>query len=382
MSTDDKKINVDDITFDDMLGDGIEDAIQTLEEEPQKEIKTETNEEDNAADEQVLAETNLDDDAEAKIEEEEEVGSKRKKTTSKREDQSTEIVEEKGEEALDDTVVSQVLSTLGYEVDDAYDDTTEGLVALTKDVGAQMAEEQLDALFQKYPLIRNHLDYVMNGGDSQNFMTMYDPRSDYSKVNLNKDDVQLQKYVLGEYFKTKGHDKSFVEDLLEDYEDSGKLHTKATQAQKALVEAQQKQRAAALEQQKQQQVKARKEQKQFWDDVYNTIDESQDFKGIVVPEREKKKFFNYLSKPVTKEGYTQRDIDHSESKMDVKLAIDYLMFKGFNLDTIIDKKARTKSVKTLKDKIRGHKESLKSAKGARRTSSKPVDIDDLDLSLF
>ena len=382
MSTDDKKINVDDITFDDMLGDGIEDAIQTLEEEPQKEIKTETNEEDNAADEQVLAETNLDDDAEAKIEEEEEVGSKRKKTTSKREDQSTEIVEEKGEEALDDTVVSQVLSTLGYEVDDAYDDTTEGLVALTKDVGAQMAEEQLDALFQKYPLIRNHLDYVMNGGDSQNFMTMYDPRSDYSKVNLNKDDVQLQKYVLGEYFKTKGHDKSFVEDLLEDYEDSGKLHTKATQAQKALVEAQQKQRAAALEQQKQQQVKARKEQKQFWDDVYNTIDESQDFKGITVPEREKKKFFNYLSKPVTKEGYTQRDIDHSESKMDVKLAIDYLMFKGFNLDTIIDKKARTKSVKTLKDKIRGHKESLKSAKGARRTSSKPVDIDDLDLSLF
>ena len=382
MSTDDKKINVDDITFDDMLGDGIEDAVQTLEEEPQKEIKTETNEEDNAADEQVLAETNLDDDAEAKIEEEEEVGSKRKKTTSKREDQSTEIIEEKGENELDDTVVSQVLSKLGYEVDDAYEDTTEGLVNLTKDVGAQIAEEQLDALFQRYPLIRNHLDYVMNGGDSQNFMTMYDPRSDYSKVNLNKDDVQLQKYVLGEYFKTKGHDKSFVEDLLEDYEDSGKLHTKATQAQKALVEAQQKQRAAALEQQKQQQVQARKEQKQFWDDVYNTIDESQDFKGIVVPEREKKKFFNYLSKPVTKEGYTQRDIDHSESKMDVKLAIDYLMFKGFNLDTIIDKKARTKSVKTLKDKIRGHKESLKSAKGARRTSSKPVDIDDLDLSLF
>ena len=68
--------------------------------------------------------------------------------------------------------------------------------------------------------------------------------------------------------------------------------------------------------------------------------------------------------------------------MDVKLAIDYLMFKGFNLDTIIDKKARTKSVKTLKDKIKGHKESLKSAKGARKTSSKPVDIDDLDLSLF
>ena len=253
MSIDDKKINVDDITFDDILGDGINDTVETIEEEPQEEVIA--NEEDNATDEKVLAEATLDDDAEAKIEEEEEeVKPKRKKTTSKTENESDETIEEKAENELDDTVVSQVLSKLGYEVDDAYEDTTEGLVNLTKDVGAQIAEEQLDQLFQKYPLIKNHLDYVLNGGDSQNFMTMYDPRSDYSKVNVGKDDVQLQKYVLGEYFKTKGHDKDFIEDLLEDYEDNGKLHNKATQAKKALVEAQQRQRAAALEQQKKQQV--------------------------------------------------------------------------------------------------------------------------------
>ena len=123
------------------------------------------------------------------------------------------------------------------------------------------------------------------------------------------------------------------------------------------------------------------EQKKFWDGIYTTIEDSKEFKGIAVPEREKNKFFDYLSKPVTKEGYTQRDVDHSKADMDIKLAIDYLMYKGFNLDKLIDKKARTKSTIRLKDKIKGHQDSIKSArKTAKR--SKSVDIDDLDLSLF
>ena len=68
--------------------------------------------------------------------------------------------------------------------------------------------------------------------------------------------------------------------------------------------------------------------------------------------------------------------------MDTKLAIDYLMYKGFNLDKLIDKKARTKSTRALKDKIKGHTESLKSAKKASRAPSTAVDIDSLDLQLF
>ena len=68
--------------------------------------------------------------------------------------------------------------------------------------------------------------------------------------------------------------------------------------------------------------------------------------------------------------------------MDVKLAMDYLMYKGFNLDKLIDKKARTKSTQSLKSRIKGHQETIKSARKASRTPSKAVDIEDLDLSLF
>jgi hypothetical protein len=329
-----------------------------------------------------LAETNLDEDVEAKKEEEEDVKPERKAVTSREERKPDEVNETEGEEALeDDTIVGAVLSKLGYSTEEAYDDTTEGLVSLAKDVGSQIAEEQLDELFNSHPLIKDHLDYVMNGGNSQDFMTMYDPRQDYSKMKIRETDFRTQRTVLQQYFKAKGHDDTFIDDLINDYEDGGKLFSKATQAKEALSKSQEQTRKQALVTQREQLKVQQQEQKKFWDGVYNTIDTSAEFKGISVPEREKGKFFDYLSKPVTKEGYTQRDLDHANSQMDVKLAIDYLMFKEFNLDKLIDKKARTKSTQNLRDKIKGHQENIKSAKKARRSTSK-VDLDDLNIDLF
>ena len=378
MSTDDKKINVDDISFEDLIDGGIQDSTEVEE----LELETNETEETNAKVEEEVVENDLDADAKEKEEEESIEAPVQKSRAKKETPKSIEEDAEETSEKEDDSIVSQVLSTLGYEVDDAYEDTTEGLVALTKDVGTQIADETLDKLFEQYPLVGKHLEYVMNGGDSQQFMVTNDPRQDYSKIEIKENDIMSQKSVLSEYFRLKGHDKEFIDELLEDYEDSGKLQAKADSALKALAQAQAQHKEQMLEDQRKQQQNYVAEQQKFWDGVYDTIDKSKEFKGISIPEREKSKFFDYLSKPVTKEGYTQRDLDHNESDMDVKLAIDYLMFKGFNLDKIINKKARTKSTRALKDKIKGHKESLKSAKKASRAPSTAVDIDSLDLSLF
>ena len=385
MSTDDKKINVDDITFDDLIGDGIQDVVEV--EEPQEEVKTQENveepekkveedsleadveakKENDQRQEQVLAETDLGAPEETKE------APKFVKPTTKTEGKET---------AEDDSVVSQVLEALGYKTKEAYDDTPDGLIEMTKDIGAQIAEEQLDTLLNQHPLVKNHLQYVMSGGRSEDFMASNDPRTDFSKMQIKDNDVQSQKYVLSQYFKMKGHDNEFINELLNDYEDTGKLAEKSKAAQTKLSEAQNQQRQQMMQQQRQVQQQRYTETKKFWDGVYSTIDKSREFKGITIPDREKTKFFDYLSKPVTKEGYTQRDLDHTKSDMDVKLAIDYLMFKGFNLDKLINTKAKTKSTKSLKDRIRKHQETIKSARKVSRTPSKSVDVDDLDLSLF
>lgn len=369
MSDAQEKIALDDISFDDMF-DGVSMDSETNTEEV---VEEPTNETPEAAE--------LDEDAALMSEEPEE---KVEEDDEEPEDEPDKVEEQEDvtEEAAEDgTLVGEILSKLGYEVEDEYEDTTEGLLQLTQDMSSKMAEDQLDELFEKYPLVKNHLEYVLNGGDSQEFMQAYDPQLDYEKIEISEDDVRSQKGILADYFAAKGHDRDFIEEMLEDYEDTGKLFQKSQAAKTALAQQQGAQRQQLLEQQKQQRAKQEEEQTQFWNGVYETISNTDEFAGITVPKRDKAKFFDYVSKPVTKEGFTQRDLDHREAQMDVKLAIDYLMYKGFNLDKIINTKAKTKATTSLRDRISKNEERVKSARKASRRPSSAIDLDALDLDI-
>jgi hypothetical protein len=297
------------------------------------------------------------------------------------EEVEVEAKEEEDEEPSDPanpTVVQEILDSLGYEGE--YEDTAEGLAEMTKDVASQMADDRIEEVLEKFPLVKKHLDYVLAGGESQKFMTAYDPNLDYNTMEIAEDDSRSQKAILSDYFQQKGHDADFIKEMLEDYEDSGKLANKANAAKDALGKVQAQQKEQLVEQQRAELQKQQEQQMEFWNGVQETIKESKEFAGLQVPEREKSKFFNYLSKPVTKEGYTQRDIDHSEAEMEKKLAIDYLMYKGFNLEDIINKKAKTTATKTLRQKITKNEETVKSAR-KRSTRKKSFDLDNLDLNI-
>ena len=251
---------------------------------------------------------------------------------------------------------------------------------MTKDVADKMADTRIDEVLENFPLVKKHLEYVLAGGESNNFMQAYDPRSDYNKISLAEDDSRSQKAILSDYFTTKGHDKEFIEEMLEDYEDSGKLFGKAEQARQALGKQQSAQQEQIVSKQRQEFEAQAQEQTEFWNGVSDTIENSKEFAGLVVPEKEKSKFFKYISTPVNKKGETQRDLDHVKADMETKLGIDYLMYKGFNLETIINTKAKTKSAKSLRDKISKGSSSVKSARKATK-SKKMVDYEDLDLNI-
>ena len=360
-----EKIQLDDITFDDVIaGDGVDTVAIDEIEKPVEEVKEEVKEE-------VEKPTDELEDIEDEVEESEEES--KEEIEDSNEDQED-------DEDTEDTVVSEVLSKLGYELEGEYADTSEGLAEMTKDVASQMADDRIDEVLEAFPLVKKHLEYVLNGGESDNFMQAHDPNLDYNKIELAEDDVRSQKAILSDYFAEKGHDKDFIKEMLNDYEDSGKLHSKAEQAKNALGKVQGQRKEQMIEQQKQQVAKQQEEQQEFWNGVSETIQNSKEFAGLQVPEREKSKFFNYLSKPVSKEGYTQRDIDHSEANMEVKLAIDYLMYKGFNLKDIIKTKAKTQATKSLRQKISKNEETVKSARKKSRVS-KNIDLDSLDLSI-
>ena len=363
-----EKIKLDDILFDDVIGG---DGVATEEITPvQEEQKVETSQDEIELDEEIKEKKG---EKESTEEIKEEV--KEEVDSEEVEESHQEEVKEEGE-----TVVSQVLDKLGYEGAEEYEDTTEGLVELTKDVASKMADDRLDQVLEAFPMVKDHIQYVLAGGDSDTFMKANDPSFDYSKLEIAEDDIHSQKIVLGNYLQGKGHDTEFIQEFLGDLEDNGKLKDKAEVARTSLAKAQATEKSNLVSiQQKEMEQNAVKQQ-EFWGDINKTITNSNEFAGLSIPEKEKQKFFKYLSTPIDQNGYTQRDIDHSEAEIEIKLAIDYLMYKGFDIKSLIDKKARTTNATSLKDKINKNVERVKSAQKVSRRS-KNFDLDDLDLNL-
>ena len=90
----------------------------------------------------------------------------------------------------------------------------------------------------------------MAGGDSRQFVNTNSNVKDIESLNVTEDNVAMQRALLGEYFKTKGHDDDFIHEMLNDYGDSEKLYDKSLKAKDALVKYYSSQNEVALEKQK------------------------------------------------------------------------------------------------------------------------------------
>ena len=380
-----EEVNFEDISFDDVVSERDTENLDTLG-SIEEDRKVKPVEDEISIDEEVKEEVSneLDDDVSNKIVEDDSITEPTDKDDVDKEeidehfDKVEEEKEEESETPADKTVVKEVLESLGFEGEYDYEDTPQGLKTLTLDVANKLAEEQLDNILETFPLVQKHLEYVMNGGESQEFMRSNDPSGDYGSLELTEKDIPMQRVVLANYFKLKGHDNDMVKELLEDYEDSGKLFAKAELAKNALSKAQTKQRENLLLQQQSDNKTRHEEEQQFWTGIHKTIQDTNEFAGITIPNREKNKFFKYISAPINKQGHTQSIVDKSNATQEQKLLMDYLLFKGLNIKDIISTKAQSKSTRTLKDRIKkaGGK-TLSSAKKRTKTKTS-LDLNDLD----
>jgi hypothetical protein len=364
-------VKFEDITLDDVLGDGIE-AISTDEGAKGASPADDSDDNDN------IKSDPLDDD------EDEKKSSKfdKKLDTDDSDDDDTADSDDDDDSSNisdgDDGIISSIAKSLGYELEKEYAETEEGLAEFTKDIAQNIAEDQLEGLFKQFPLVQKHLDFVLAGGDPEKFFDAYNPRTSFENIELEQEDSRTQKYMITEFLKTKGHDDEFIKDMINDYEDSGKLYDRAKVAQRNLATIQKQERDGLVRQQQEQQQFAQQENERFWEGVANTIQEGKEFAGIRIPDREKAKFFDYISEPINENGQTRRDADYAKANIEAKLALDYLMYKGFNLKDIIDVKAKTASATSLRDKVRQNEERVKSMQ-TNDKKGKKFDADNLDL---
>ena len=278
------------------------------------------------------------------------------------------------------TVPAELIETLGFEGlnPEDYTDDISGLRKLVEDGSHLLAEQNNKALFDQFPEVEQFYDYVSKGGDPGRFHEMTRQIVEYDQIQITDDNEHVQERVVKESLQYQGYEKEDIETMLERYKASGILKDQASLALKGLQKAVKAQKEYELEAATKAEEARKEEAKQYWTNVKETIKSSDSFKGISIPTKEKDAFFEYVSKPV-KEGYTQRDLDALEMGLEEKIAVDWLLFKKFPLEELVEKKASTRSAASLRERIK----SGRDPKGRKTAPPKPNaqkgDIHDLDL---
>lgn len=105
-----------------------------------------------------------------------------------------------------------------------------------------------------------------------------------------------------------------------------------------------------LEQQKAQAVQQQAQADAYWNEVQSTI-EAGNLKGLQIPQRQRGKFYEWMTHPINAQGATQRDMDRANIDQETALAVEYLLYQGFDLQKLAKNAASTQKVSSLKSKL-------------------------------
>lgn len=267
--------------------------------------------------------------------------------------------------AEEDSLIAELQTKLGYATDEEFEDSIDGLLEFTKTTAQKMAAEQMQNLFNAYPDVQEYLNFRAQGGDPKKYFQTAAPSVDYSDMEISEGDVMTQKKVVGAYLASQGFEAEEIQETLNDYEDAGILQRHATKALSRMQDMQKKEKNALIEQQRIEAERRQQENDQMWNEIGSIIGQGS-LKGITVPERDKKRFFDWMAIPVDREGNSQRSLDRANLDQETLLALEYIVYRGFDLSKLIANQQKTQQAQTLRSKL-----SKGVSTTSRMKSSKP-----------
>ncbi len=134
-------------------------------------------------------------------------------------------------------------------------------------------------------------------------------------------------------------------------QDAGKLYETAVLDQKELATSEQQQIEYKRQQEEEHALKIQKEQQDYWNKVQNTVNEGK-LSNVQIPEADKDNFYNYMAIAKDQYGRSQAMIDAENSSIEDTLMLEYLRFKGFNLNSLITAASQNKRAQALKLRIK------------------------------
>lgn len=352
------------LTFEPLDGDEDSD-VADLEELDEPEVEEEI-EEDEDLDEE--------DDEEIEDDEEDEEDS----------EEDSEGDDEPDEDDEEPTVVESIITQLGYEFSDeeleGLEDTEEGLTKLVDIAGKKVAEDRYNQMVDSSPNVKALFEYEQAGGNAEDFMQAFYPQTDYNEVQVSEDDVDSQKEIIRKSLETKGLSEERINRNLQAIEDSGNLLDEAKDSLKDLQTAQEQEKQRIKEDTQKAQQEQQEQAQKVWNEVEETV-ESGNLQGIPISKKQKDEFLNFI-RVDPNEGYSPRDKKFSELSLEQQLAFDAILFHGIDaLNEIVDKRAKTKSSNTLKDRLKSTKKRGKSSTQDPELEKSTATVEDLDFRI-
>lgn len=383
-----KGLNLDDVTFDDITDETEVEVITSGNSEVEN--LDSQNEQEKRVNEKEKSEERDESEKEEKNEGEVDDGESGENEEEDSEEKDDGEEDDGAEEA---SVIESIIASLGVEDDfkerginvDDFELSVDGVIKLVQQSSDVLANQAVDSFLNSNPILKEFAEYISNGGNERDFATVVFPEVDYSQVEIKDEDVVSQERVIRSSLKSQGLEDKEIGEYITSYKDAGVLHTQAKLALRTLARNQENEKKTLLEEQKKAAEQSEREQEEFWTGIKKVITDSKELSGLPLPEKEKNGFIDYLTKPIDDKGNTKRNVDVLKMDINQRLALDYLLFKGFDLNEILKRKVKTEKVNSLKKALLGKKEEA-SSKGNERSRNKtsPVDevLEELDVSIF
>ena len=292
------------------------------------------------------------------------------------------VVEESSVTATEATdeepgVIQILKEKLGYEIEGEFNEDYDGIVEFTRNAATEIAKEQLDTMFSQFPDVAEYLQYRYNGGDPRQYFQAHSPEVDYTAVQISEDNLSVQRHVVEKWLSLQGFEPQEIQETVQEYLDAGILGKQAERNLKKLQDYQTVQAQQVVEQQKLQAQQQQQQVQQQWNNIKSTIDKGV-LRGFNVPESEKNKFFNWMSQPVDNQGRTQRMMQREALDIETQVALEYLLYKNFDLNKLVQSTKNTVQAQNLKQRLQQSQPATKRMKGGGAGYTKPVELPTLN----
>lgn len=229
----------------------------------------------------------------------------------------------------------------------SYSNSVEGSTELLKDVAANATVNAVTAFLNSNPDLKDIYFHLANGGKLDDYTSS---NVDYTAIDVTALDRTGKLNYIKQSFEQQGlkNAGSLIKTL---EQSSDEALTQA--AADAIITLKQVSEDAKVEREREYQLNQQKEAQaleEYWNNVNSVITNGK-LKDINIPNAEKEDFFKYLAVPINSKGESQEMIDAEKEDNEDRLLLSYLRFKKFNLNDLVNLKAKTNRLEQLRSRV-------------------------------